>query len=104
VGEDFDALLVPADLPSVRLPVLVITDQGRVRALGADEQDVREILAGQPGSEVQAPHPVLLGAERSGGFGQARAQRRESPPLIFLTPPRGPRRSGVVRGHHGPPG
>ena len=49
-----------------------------------DEQDVREVLAGQPRGQAQAGAPVIGCAQRLGGFVQAGAQRAERALAVVL--------------------
>ena len=99
-AEDRDAVLALADLPSRRGPLPVIAHVGSAGPLGADEQDVREVLAGQPGGQAQAGAPVGRGAQRVGGVVQPCPQRVELCLAVVLALAG----LGDVRGHHGSPG
>ena len=72
-SEDRDTALAFADLPSGRGPLLVVPDHGDAGPLGVDEQDIREVLAGQPRGQAQAGGPVIGCAQCLGGFVQASA-------------------------------
>ena len=100
-GEDRDAVLALADLPSGRGPLLVVPDQGGAGPLGVDEQDVREVLAGQPRGQAQAGAPVTGRAQRPGVIVQAGAQPAERALAVLLA---FAILAGQVRGHHGSPG
>ena len=84
-GEDRDSFFLPADLPSGLAPGAVVPHQGGAGLLRGDEQDVGEVLAGQPCGQPQAAGPVLGRAYRLGFLVQAVAQRGEFALAFFVT-------------------
>ena len=98
-AEDRDTVLALADLPSRRGPLPVIAHLGSAGPLSVDEQDVREVLTGQPGGQAQAGAPVGRSAQRLGGVAQPCPQRVELLAVVLALAS-----LGDVRGHHGSPG
>ncbi len=83
-GEDLDAFLASANLPSHQRPLPVVPHHGCFGPLGGDEQDVRELLPRHQRRQAQALGPVDGSAQRHGALPQPGAERGQLASAVFV--------------------